>query len=174
MLAFHLSCVSLGARLGMHKWQWPACLSTRPEWRSSSINKGVLLGALFCKSRNYLDTWNSSLFITVPWHSFWEHPENLSTDQIHYEDLMWPDGENAEIAWVFHPSFLPYEWRDWILRNYDCINSEIGKCSLKSTGSSSFSEGNRHILQLFRKKNTEPRDLWGLGELLSFYFLLPF
>lgn len=44
--------------------------------------------ALFYKSNNYLDAWNSRLFITVPWHSLWEHPENISTAQIHYEDLM--------------------------------------------------------------------------------------
>lgn len=27
----------------------------------------------------------------------WEHLENLSTDQIHYKDLMWSDDENTEI-----------------------------------------------------------------------------
>lgn len=37
----------------------------------------------------------------------WEHLENLSTDQIHYQDWMWSDGENAEMKiWIFHPSFV--------------------------------------------------------------------
>lgn len=98
MSAVHLSHVSLGAWLEMH--------SDSDQRAFPQGQKGGV--ALFYKSNNYLDAWNSRLFITVPWHSLWEHPENISTAQIHYEDLMWPDGENAEIV-CFSP-FLSALW----------------------------------------------------------------